>query len=186
MRRGCRYFILLTVLIVVVLSVVGTPFVGQVTASINVAELDSYSPGDLIIVEPKNTTYVDVVPLNIVVTNGEFEPTSVYYNYPLWGGGYSYSIDGQDNVTITTGSSPNITLTSLDSGGHCIVVYSYFYVAWGQLAGPFCQSSEPVYFSVITTQEPQNKTSLLLILSISGATVIVIGSILFLYKKRVT
>ncbi|MDR2708224.1 MAG: hypothetical protein LBB87_05730 [Nitrososphaerota archaeon] len=182
MQKGRHYLISLPVLVVLVICVVGTPFVEQATSIeffVNVDELDDYIPGDIIIVEPKNTTYVNVVPLNFVAKNGEFKPTSVYYNYPIWGPWYSYSIDGQANVTIPVEASLDITLTNLDSGEHCIVVYSYFYVAWGQIA-PFCQSSETVYFSVVKTG-----ISNTLILSILGATMIIaIGTIIVItYKK---
>lgn len=187
MRKLYRIFILPSVLAVLVLSVVGTPFIGQVTAVFDVNELEGFVPGDLIIVEPQNTTYIDVVPLNVVTSSGNFELNSLFYDCPLWNDGYSYSIDGQDNVTISAGTFLNTTLTSLDSGGHCIVVYTYFYVAWGQLAGPYCYSSESVYFSVIKTDVtihgPHNKTTVF-VLSVSVMSAAIICSMIVMYKKH--
>ena len=184
MRKSYRYF-LLTVLAVLVLPVVGTPSIKQTTATehYDIAKIDGYT-GDLRIVEPKNTTYGNVVPLSIVITSVAFEPSSVYYNCPTWGGGYSYSIDGQANVTIPVGTSPNMTLTNLASGEHCIIVYIYFYVAWGQLA-PFCQGSEPVYFSVVNDVVETGPSNTLILSILGTAIIIIMGTILVsMYKKK--
>lgn len=122
--------------------------------------LDGYIPSTISILNPQNKTYIDEVSLNFRATGGGFEPDSPYSVYQLWGGGYSYSLDGQGNVSI----AGNTTLSGLSAGAHWLVVYSYYYLAWGQLSGPYCESSTPVYFTVISTPpniaiiEPENKT----------------------------
>jgi len=164
---------------VLILIIIGTPFITQVKAY-DAKELDGFIPGDLIIVEPKNkAVYTDVVLLNI-------EHTSYgTYHFDLWGNGYSYSIDGQANITIPNGISPNIILTDLDEGEHCIIVYTSFYVAWGQLSGPYYYSSEPVHFSIKTDSQttPIRISPTTLILIISMVSAIVIGSMIAIYKK---
>lgn len=139
----------------------GAQFVSLVKGWSTPYELDGFIPSTISIVSPQNKSYIDVVPLNFSGTSGGFEPDSPYRGYQLWGGGYSYSLDGQANVSI----AGNTTLTGLSAGAHWIVVYSYYYVAWGQLAGPFSdEGSAPVYFTVISTPPdisivvPENKT----------------------------
>jgi len=162
MGQKCRYLVLLTGLTVLGLAVVGTLIVEQTKAEYDAYELEGFIPGDLTIVEPKNTTYTNIVPLTIQTTPWSFEPNSKFYHAQPMGQGYSYSINGQANITITNTTPPTILLTELDPGNHSIVVYTYFYFGMGQMWGPYGYSSEPAYFNVIKTnitiQEPQNKT----------------------------
>lgn len=135
-----------------------TALIGQANACYG-CDFWGVIPGEVIIIEPQNKTYANVVSLTIQTKNPEFTPNNPWKEYSLWKS-FRYSINGQDNVTIT-GESP-IILTGLDQGSHSIVFYSSFSVNSGQLYGPYVHSSEPVYFSVINTdisiQEPQNKT----------------------------
>jgi hypothetical protein len=124
-------------------------------------ELDGFFPPTLSIEHPRNQSYIDAVPLSFIERSGGFEPGSMYYQlYQLWGGGYSYSLDGQANISI----AGNTTLTGLSNGTHFIVVFLHYYIATGQLVGPWSVSSEPVHFTVISNAPvisittPENKT----------------------------
>jgi hypothetical protein len=175
-----RYLILLTVLAVLILSVIGISLIRQAEAY-NAKELNGYIQGDLSIVEPKNNTvYTNVVPLNITQTT-----YGKYLGFFLLGNGYSYSIDGKDNVTLPKGMPPNKVFINLDEGDHCIVAYSSFAYSWGQLAGPYEYSSEPVYFSVIKTTDTQISPAIhILIISIVSAAIIGIMIILSINSNR--
>ena len=152
---------IITLLLVLMLTVFSVFFFLPVKAWSTPHELDGFIPSTVRIISPQNITYTDDVPLTFTVSGGGFEPNSPYSAYQLWGGGYSYSLDGKANVSITG----NTTLTGLNTGAHWIVIYAHYYVACGQLVGPFSDSNvEPTYFRVTSTtptlsiQEPQNKT----------------------------
>jgi hypothetical protein len=123
-------------------------------------ELDGFFPPTISIESPRNQSCINTVPLSFISRGGDFEPVSIYRLYQLWGGGYSYSLDGQVNVSI----AGNTTLTGLPTGTHWIVVFSYYYINTGQLVGPWSVSSEPVYFTLISdapfisVTTPENKT----------------------------
>ncbi|MDI9576952.1 MAG: hypothetical protein QM398_02310 [Thermoproteota archaeon] len=118
-------------------------------------ELEGFKPPTVRIINPQNTTYTDNIPLIFIVTSGGFEPNSPYSTYQLWGGGYSYSLDGQANVSI----EGNTTLTGLDDGMHQIVIYTQYYVSAGQLVGPFSDNSEPVSFNIVSSAPSPTPTS---------------------------
>jgi hypothetical protein len=146
---------MLGILFVLLIAVVETPFIGQVEASNKPPEALGYTPPTIIIVEPMNIVYTDFVPLNVIATGGGFDPNKPYM---LWDTGYSYSVDGAAYVPI----APSAALRDLATGNHSIVVEYHYSIAWGQISGPYSETSEPAYFSVINTnisiQEPQNKT----------------------------
>jgi hypothetical protein len=141
-------------------AVAGAPLIKTVKGWNHPSELDGFVPSTISIESPRNQSYINTVPLSFIVRGGGFEPESMYRLYQLWGGGYSYSLDGQANVSI----SGNTTITGLSTGTHWVVVFSYYYINTGQLLGPWSVSSEPVYFTVISdapaisVTTPENKT----------------------------
>jgi hypothetical protein len=160
MNKDIAQFTTVFVLAILISTVVGAEFIGQVNAWNTPHELEGFIPATIKIVSPQNTTYTDFVPIKFIATSGGFEPNSPYSGYQLFGGGYSYSLDGQANVSI----AGDTTLADLGTGSHWIVIYAHYYVSCGQFVGPFSDGSEPIYFAVISTalnmsiQNPQNKT----------------------------
>jgi hypothetical protein len=143
------------ILTIMFLAVARTQFIMKAEGSFS---FEGYVPSTISITSPKNNeTYIDRVPLSFTTTARDFDPTRFSM---LWGAGYGYSIDGQDPVSI----DGNTTITGLSAGIHWIVVYSYFYVVWGQVSGPYSDDSASLNFTVISTTpsisiiEPKNTT----------------------------
>ena len=108
-------------------------------------------------VSPQNQTY-NASSVSLVFT----------VNKPVsWMG---YSLDGQDNVTVTG----NVTLNDLSNGSHYITVYSND--TFGNMA-----ASETISFT--TTEEPEPFPTVL-VATASGASVAVIAIGLLLYFKK--
>ena len=112
------------------------------------------SPPTLRIISPENATYPsENVTLNFAVSK-----------QTPWTG---YSLDGQDNVTVTG----NTTMTGLSSGLHNVTVYARDEL--GNVGG-----SETVWFSV-----PEPFPTTLVVASIITVAVAVIGLLVY-FKKR--
>jgi hypothetical protein len=146
-----------------------TPYVARVSATeyqrfnyplmkpVDIAKvLDPYPPA-ISVVSPQNTTYYGG---NVSLTFAADEPTS-------WMG---YSIDGQDNVTVTE----NITITSLPYGPHNVTVYAT------DVNGN--TGSETITFSI----GPEPFPTALVIVSIVSVAVIGAGLLVYLVKGRKT
>lgn len=134
---------------------------GEMYETIYYATNEQYTPigyGTIpSIVSPENKTYNEnSVPLEFTIDKS----TS-------WLG---YSLDGQDNVTITA----NVTLTGLPDGVHNVTVYA-------QGDNGNIGASETVTFTV--TNEPESVSSTVVAFA-SGASVAVVGVCLFYYFRK--
>jgi hypothetical protein len=96
-------------------------------------------PPCITILSPENKIYAtNTIPLNFTIDK------------PLkWISWIGYSLDGQTNITI----SGNTTLTDLEDGAHCVIVYAND-TCWGLMG-----ASETVCFTVDTT--PPNITNII-------------------------
>jgi hypothetical protein len=117
--------------------------------------LDPYPPA-LIVLSPQNTIYYND---NFLLTFTVDELTS-------WMG---YSLDGQDNITITS----NSTINELTSGLHNVTVYAKD--TFGNEG-----TSETVFFTV-DVPEPFPTT---LVAAASVAAAVVVGAVLLVYFKK--
>lgn len=119
-----------------------------------------FTPPTLSLESPNSRAiYINGVPINFTLNDGGFEPGGPLSGVII-GGGSSYSLDGQTNVTITG----NTILTGLSKGTHQIEVYASYYVGWGQVSGPFSVTPATVIFTVIPSTPtisvivPENRT----------------------------
>lgn len=136
-----------------------TPFnISTVTVSLP----EWMSPPFLNVISPENATYPSTdVSLNFTVD----KQTS-------W---IAYSLDGQDNVTVTD----NITLSGLPSGLHKITIYAE------DLFGNN-GASEPVCFTIAESVPEPEPFPTTLVVTASAALLVAIGVALLVYfKKRV-
>ena len=126
------------------------PFSAKILATIN---LDPTLP-NVSLLSPENKTFVrSTVPLDFTVNDLVTQT--------------SYSLDGQDNVTITG----NTTLTGLSNGEHNVTVY------YADIIGNV-GASETAYFNI----DIPFPTSL--VVSISGASLALVGVGLLVYFKK--
>jgi len=116
--------------------------------------IDTVSPG-IEILSPENKTYKNEISLNFTVD----EPVS-------W---IAYSLDGQENVTITG----NATLSGLSDGPHSLIVYA------NDTAGS-TGASEIVYFSIETQKPEPFPTWLIAVIMI----IVVIAAALLVYFTK--
>jgi parallel beta-helix repeat protein len=111
-----------------------------------------WGPPAIFVIHPENVAYATSVPLNFTVSKST-----------LWMG---YSLDGQDNVTITG----NITLTGLAGGLHNITFYATD--IYGSVG-----ASETIHFSIETFP------TTLVIASAVSVAIACIGLLVY-FKKR--
>jgi parallel beta-helix repeat protein len=115
------------------------------------------APPSISVSSPENKTYTDG---NVTLTFSTSEPTSKI----------SYSLDGQDNVTI----AGNITLSEVPNGFHNLTVYATD--EFGNTG-----ASEIVYFRV---EVPEPFPTTPVVAAASAASVIVMGVGLLVYFKK--
>jgi hypothetical protein len=171
--------------------------------------LSAPKPPTITILSPiHHSYYSDSVALNFTLqTSGEFPNPYQTNSIASWGvQEFSYSLDGNANVTISGETMDNIggntTLTGLAVGNHSIVVYGIRWLYYGLYYGGTCDSfsSSTVQFTVSAQQQdstipaennPANGTMQMQAFQIAVVIVfaviivpLTVGSVFALKKKR--
>lgn len=142
------------------------PFPGSSPATAPSQTFSAPEPPTVTILSPiKNSCYSDSVALNFILqTSGEFPNPYDASSNASWGvQEFSYSLDGNANVTISSrtmdAAGGNTTLTGLAIGNHSIVVYGKRWLYYGlYFGGTYDSFSSPTIQFNVTAQQ-QDSTS---------------------------